>query len=287
MVVRRISNDELYHHGVKGQRWGVRRYQNADGSLTAAGKAQYNVTSNGRVKYSTGKSKGVHKGKKITSPSNSPHPHLENLDSFEYAIDPSLKPNQIGYSKKKDHNTEKVSFQMTFKDQNAFDNWYKSAGLADYNLEDGDEARQAGQLMDYTIGMLENHGTLEFNPNATNVQNPLGVYTNLTDEEYVTPGLAYYNNFANAEDEGTTEEDDNKPSSSKPVPIAEIKINPLRGRLLTIKRMVKEEISKQKIFSTSLKDLAVYGFGAPQAKIGKAIALGILRGKSGAIYMDF
>lgn len=28
----------LMHHGVKGQRWGVRRYQNEDGSLTEAGK---------------------------------------------------------------------------------------------------------------------------------------------------------------------------------------------------------------------------------------------------------
>ena len=29
---------ELYHHGVKGMKWGVRRYQNEDGTLTAAGK---------------------------------------------------------------------------------------------------------------------------------------------------------------------------------------------------------------------------------------------------------
>ena len=32
----------ISHHGIKGQRWGVRRYQNADGSLTAAGKKRYN-----------------------------------------------------------------------------------------------------------------------------------------------------------------------------------------------------------------------------------------------------
>lgn len=31
-------NNELYHHGIKGMRWGIRRYQNPDGSLTPAGK---------------------------------------------------------------------------------------------------------------------------------------------------------------------------------------------------------------------------------------------------------
>lgn len=33
-----MSDNELYHHGTKGMRWGVRRYQNSDGSLTNAGR---------------------------------------------------------------------------------------------------------------------------------------------------------------------------------------------------------------------------------------------------------
>lgn len=36
-----VSSNELYHHGILGQKWGVRRFQNPDGSLTEAGKKRY------------------------------------------------------------------------------------------------------------------------------------------------------------------------------------------------------------------------------------------------------
>lgn len=40
----------LQHHGILGQKWGVRRFQNADGSYTAAGKKRYgDGENNGRV----------------------------------------------------------------------------------------------------------------------------------------------------------------------------------------------------------------------------------------------
>ena len=37
------TDDELCHWGIPGQRWGHRRFQNEDGSLTAEGRERYGV----------------------------------------------------------------------------------------------------------------------------------------------------------------------------------------------------------------------------------------------------
>ncbi len=38
-------DSKLYHSGVKGMKWGIRRYQNADGTLTEEGRARYGADS--------------------------------------------------------------------------------------------------------------------------------------------------------------------------------------------------------------------------------------------------
>lgn len=58
---------ELYHHGIKGQKWGVRRYQNKDGTLTKAGRKRYaysstdNVFISGKTKYDRPIDKNIRK----------------------------------------------------------------------------------------------------------------------------------------------------------------------------------------------------------------------------------
>ena len=56
-------HDDLQHHGIKGQKWGVRRFQKKDGSLTPAGKERYDDST---VKKTSEKEAHMSKRKQAT-----------------------------------------------------------------------------------------------------------------------------------------------------------------------------------------------------------------------------
>ena len=106
-----MNKQELYHFGTKGMKWGVRRYQNKDGSLTDAGKKRYDRDQ----RENAGKKKGnkvgqadpnrwvkedMERTKKLTDASSHMSNQLKNINDNAMRKKPKTKTDLSSMSDK-------------------------------------------------------------------------------------------------------------------------------------------------------------------------------------------
>ena len=76
-----MNTDELKHYGIKGMKWGVRRFQNSDGSLTADGKKRYSGDNLKDIQKQVNQGKNVVDGVKKTRTKAAEKQHEKKIKS--------------------------------------------------------------------------------------------------------------------------------------------------------------------------------------------------------------
>lgn len=84
------TDGELYHYGIKGQKWGVRRYQNKDGSLTPAGKKR------AKQEYKADNKQAFELGKNATITGHAAARSMKRTIHLENALDKRYKKDPEG-----------------------------------------------------------------------------------------------------------------------------------------------------------------------------------------------
>lgn len=123
---------ELRHHGIKGQKWGVRRYQNYDGSLTAAGRKRYGVNVEG-AKANYEKAKAEQKEALRYYYKKTGYGTLYNAEALKRLDDANRNTEWA----KQDLNSEKIKQRLNdetkpkSKHRTKLEELYKSKGMTD------------------------------------------------------------------------------------------------------------------------------------------------------------
>lgn len=123
-------NNELYHHGIKGMRWGVRRFQNKDGSLTPAGEKRALKASKKLNKKLSDSFKALDEYEKTVEVQNVNNPYKKSGVSTFVISD---------IEKKKRYNeaVEKVNEYMDYLDKKGFEWKYDSNYSYDGKIDSG------------------------------------------------------------------------------------------------------------------------------------------------------
>lgn len=107
-----VYSDELCHYGVLGMKWGIRRYQNKDGSLTAAGKKRKKLSADDRSHLSEKSRRS-----KLTNE--------QTIEELKKLTDPSRDPNFDGNKPE-----EKKWLELDKEIRQFSGDWYNSKGVS-------------------------------------------------------------------------------------------------------------------------------------------------------------
>ena len=119
------NSNELYHHGILGQRWGIRRFQEKNGDLTPAGKKRYG---NGNFGGKMHPSKGIDRKevKQLVKDYNK-----VNGTHFKYGPDTIVKKGQYTY----DYKGRRIKTGQEVSSQNKFVDKYSRTGAKPFTLK--------------------------------------------------------------------------------------------------------------------------------------------------------
>jgi len=142
------NEDYLAHHGIKGMKWGVRRYQNIDGSLTAEGALRYNSTANHI--YETAKQKDPIITKDVVNA-------IEQSGGYAYGLEHRLKTVESIARKLDKKQTDTIHDALRYTSVSSNDNFVRNYNTTKHelNLKGYEEVRCKNYFDMYDKGLVK------------------------------------------------------------------------------------------------------------------------------------
>lgn len=164
-MISYASGYELYHHGIKGQKWGIRRFQNPDGSLTPAGMKRYGRLDS-KINDNTRKAFKAEIDEIINSRKKQIKKDKEELKTINRGVldkkDPKVRK-EFGKIAEQNIKDEKRAWVDDYGySSSSFNLKYAIGGMTYYEIE-------SGKIEDYVDWLIQEHNNLVTNPNKKEI----------------------------------------------------------------------------------------------------------------------